>query len=271
MAKDNIFQMFSVFGMANLERIEESNLYTAWDFFVTFAREEWRYNITHKQTFGLFPEIQSYYNSGAMSNYIKAFANFKVSDIEIEKSRPLKYLIPQDGADSGYQAGANSASVKWAPELQNVSSYIELSPIQRQILDKIAEYVEGKIDIPFAYCPNYGEVIKVSEETGEVTYANEDVKDAMDRVGELLSKAKSEEAQSNDWYDLMYEARALLTELRTENPKDKRIAAKQKQLDRKLFDTDTQKDMEDDTSLYDSNYQDLDLIQKSKLGVQEQS
>ena len=264
---DNIFQMFSVFGMANLERMEESNLYTAWDFFVTFAREEWRYNITHKQTFGLFPEIQSYYNSGAMSNYIKAFANFKVSDIEIEKSRPLKYLIPQDGADSGYQAGANSASVKWAPELQNVSSYIELSPIQRQILDKIAEYVEGKIDIPFAYCPNYGEVVKVSEETGEVTYANEDVKDAMDRVGELLSKAKSEEAQSNDWYDLMYEARALLTELRTEYPKDKRIAAKQKQLDRKLFDTDTQKDMEDDTSLYDSNYQDLDLTANTEEQV----
>ena len=134
---DNIFQMFSIFGMTNLEKMKESNIMSVWDFFVTFVKEEWRYNITHRQTFGLFPEIKSYYNSFAMSNFIKSMANFKVSDVIIEATRPLKYLIPQDGADSGYQAGANTSSVQWASELQNVSSYIELSDVQKQILKKM--------------------------------------------------------------------------------------------------------------------------------------
>ena len=73
---DNIFQMFSIFGMTNLEKMKESNIMSVWDFFVTFVKEEWRYNITHRQTFGLFPEIKSYYNSFAMSNFIKSMANF---------------------------------------------------------------------------------------------------------------------------------------------------------------------------------------------------
>ena len=76
--------MFSVFGMTNLDKMKESNILSVWDFFVTFVKEEWRYNITHRQTFGLFPEIQSYYNSQAMSNFIKSMANFKVSDKIIE-------------------------------------------------------------------------------------------------------------------------------------------------------------------------------------------
>ena len=239
---DNIFQMFSVFGMTNLEKMKESNIMSVWDFFVTFVKEEWRYNITHRQTFGLFPEIKSYYNSFAMANFIKSMANFKVSDKIIEETRPLKYLIPQDGADSNYQAGANTSSVQWAPELQNVSSYIELSDIQKQILQKIAEYVEGKIDIPFQYCPNYGEAIQVEEETGVITYANEEVEEFIEEVNAILKQAKQEEQESNEWTELFYKARKILVELREKYPEDGRIASKQAKVDRALFEPETLKE-----------------------------
>ena len=264
---DNIFQMFSVFGMTNLEKMKDSNIMSVWDFFVTFVKEEWRYNITHRQTFGLFPEIKSYYNSAAMANFIKSMANFKVSDKIIEATRPLKYIIPQDGADGGFQAGANTSSVQWAPELQNVSSYIELSDVQKQILKKIAEYVEGKIDIPFEYCPNYGEAIKVEEETGLITYANEEVEESIEEVNAILKKAKEEEQESNEWIELFHNARKILVELREKYPEDGRIASKQSKVDKALFEPETLKDMADEESLYDSNYQDIDLTVNSKNEV----
>ena len=275
---DNIFQMFSIFGMTNLEKMKESNIMSVWDFFVTFVKEEWRYNITHRQTFGLFPEIKSYYNSFAMANFIKSMANFKVSDEVIEKTRPLKYLIPQDGTangsleklnDSGYQAGANTTSVQWAPELQNVSSYIELNDVQKQILKKIAEYVEGKIDIPFEYCPNYGEAIKEDEETGEVTYLNQEVEDSILEVQQLLKDAKNDEVESNEWFEKYQDARTILTELRELYPDDKRIATAQSKVDKSLFEPELLKEMKDEESLYDSNYQDIDLTVNSKNEVRQ--
>ena len=264
---DNIFQMFSVFGMTNLKKMKESNIMSVWEFFVTFVKEEWRYNITHRQTFGLFPEIQSYYNTSAMANFIKAMANFKVSDKIIEADRPLKYIIPQDGADSGYQAGANTSSVAWASELKNVSSYVELNPIQTQIMKKIAEYVEGKIDVPFQYCPNYGEAIQVEKDSGEISFANDEVKDSIEQVMELLKQAKKEEEFSNEWEELMYEARAILVSLRESYPEDGRIAQKQRSVDKALFDKETLKDMADKETLYDSNYEDIDLSANSKNEV----
>lgn len=264
---DNIFQMFSVFGMTNLQKMKESNIVSVWEFFVTFVKEEWRYNITHKQTFGLFPEIKSYYNSFAMSNFIKSMANFKVSDKIIEAKRPLKYLIPQDGANSGYQAGANTSSVQWASELQNVSSYIELNDVQKQILKKIAEYVEGKIDIPFQYCPNYGEAIQLNEETGNIKYVNDEVADAIKEADFKLAEAEKEEVESNEWYELFHEARKIYVDLRLTYPDDGRIAAKQKKVEKVLFDPDVLAEMKEEESVYDSNYQDIDLTVNSKNEV----
>ena len=69
---DNVFQMFSVFGMTNVERMKEANMDKVFDFFITFVKEEWRYNLTHRNVFGLFAEIEGYYNTFAMSNFIKS-------------------------------------------------------------------------------------------------------------------------------------------------------------------------------------------------------
>jgi superfamily II DNA or RNA helicase len=276
---DNIFQMFSVFGMTNLDKMKESNISSVWDFFVTFVNEEWRFKITHKQTFGLFPEIQSYYNSGAMSNFIKAMANFKVSDKIIEADRPLKYYIPQDGTGGEYQAGANTSSVQWAKQLQDVSSYVPLSDIQTEILKKIALYVEGKIDIPFQYCPNYGDAIKIDEETQEIIFLNDEVKESIQVVDSLLTKAgllkkknkdenfKTEEEGSLEWEELLYEARALLVDLRLTYPQDKRIALKQSLVDKEILTPEEILDSEEDELLYNSNYKDMDLTANSKSEV----
>ena len=264
---DNIFQMFSVFGMTNLDKMKESNISSVWDFFVTFVKEEWRYNITHRQTFGLFPEIQSYYNSAAMSNFIISMANFKVSDKIIEADRPLKYYIPQDGTGGDYQAGANTSAVQWDSRLQNVSSYIPLTPIQKEILNKIAQYVEGKIDIPFQYCPNYGEVIEINEETGEEQFKNDEVEQEIKATDKLKKEAGKFEAYSSEWDEILNDVRTRLIALRMTYPESDRIKRRQTSVDKLLFDTETIKEMNSSELLYDSNYEDLDLSANSKKEV----
>ena len=71
-----------------------------------------------------------------MSNFIKAMANFKVSDVDIEKNRPKKYLIPQEKGLRD-QAGSNTSSVNYSKYLEDVESYVELSEVQKIMLSKI--------------------------------------------------------------------------------------------------------------------------------------
>ena len=191
---DNVFQMFTVFGMTNIERLKESHMDKAWDFFITFVKEEWRYNLTHKNQFGLFSEIEGYYNTFAMSNFIKSFANFKVSDAVIEKSRPIKYLIPQsEDAKVGknkIKGGANTSSLNWSDDLTEVSSYVDLSDVQKTIIKKISEFVEGKIDTPYAICPNYQEFSKT--ESGDIVFQDEETQEIIKNINTLTTQAKKE-------------------------------------------------------------------------------
>tara|TARA_R110000851_G_scaffold296023_1_gene451039 strand:- start:4249 stop:11568 length:7320 start_codon:yes stop_codon:yes gene_type:complete len=259
---DNIFQMFTVLGMTNAERMKESNIMNVFDFFITFVREEWRFNITHKNTFGLFAEIQGYYNTAAMSNYIKAFANFKVSDKVIEKSRPLKYLIPQD-VSSNQQSGANTSSVEYSEQLKDVSSYIELSDVQKQIIKKIGEFVEGKIPTPYALCPNYGEVIKVSEETGEITFTDPDAESDFNEVKRLLKEADKEDDIIVE-REHLNEARIIINSLRIEYPKDRRIELQQQKVDRALFEPEQEEGEDKETSSYMIDFEDAGMLALNK-------
>jgi len=223
---DNVFQMFSVFGMTNVERMKEANMDKVFDFFITFVKEEWRYNLTHRNVFGLFAEIEGYYNTFAMSNFIKSFANFKVSDAVIEAKRPQKYLIPQNEGrmiDGKLEGGPNTSAVNYDEDLRQVSSYIELSDIQKEMLKKIAEFVEGKIDTPYAICPNYLDV-KV-EKSGNVVFTDEETQKRVDEINKqyrltktLRSKGDNENADSSaeETYELAYD-------LLIENSKNKVI------------------------------------------------
>ena len=255
---DNIFQMFTVLGLTNTERMKESNLMNVFDFFITFVREEWRFNITHKNTFGLFAEIQGYYNTAAMANYIKAFANFKVSDKIIEEKRPLKYLIPQD-VSSPQQAGTNTSSVEYSDKLKDVSSYIELSDIQKQIIGKIAEFVEGKIATPYALCPNYGEVIQVSEETGELTFSDKEAEKEFNEVKRLLKEADNADDVVVE-RELLNEARLIINSLRIEYPKDRRIELQQQKVDKALFEPEQEEGEDKETSSYMIDFEDAGIL-----------
>ena len=258
---DNVFQMFTVFGMTNLERLKEANMDKVFDFFITYVKEEWRYNLTHRNEFGLFAEIEGYYNPSAMSNFIKTFANFKVSDAVIEASRPQKYLIPQSppensNKDGKLQAGTNTSSVNWSKDLVGVESYVELTDVQKSIIKTIGEFVEGKINNPYAICPNYLDV-KVKD-TGEVVFEDDEVQIVIDDIKKLLKQASSfkKKAKTSESEEKLEDAYDLALDLLQENSKNEII----KKLFLRIDDMLNPSEEEKEVSSYEINIDDLGLI-----------
>ena len=258
---DNVFQMFSVFGMTNVERMKEANMDKVFDFFITFVKEEWRYNLTHRNVFGLFAEIEGYYNTYAMSNFIKSFANFKVSDAVIEAKRPQKYLIPQNEGrmvDGKLEGGANTSAVNYDEDLREVSSYIELSDVQKEMLKKIAEFVEGKIDTPYAICPNYLDV-KI-EKSGSVVFTDEETQKRVNEINKeyKLSKTLRSQGNNEDAESSAETAYELAYDLLIENSKNKVI---QKIFEKvsKLIDGASDEEEEEGVSQYDLDIDSIGL------------
>ena len=229
---DNVFQMFSVLGLTNRDRLKDSNLDKVFSFFITFVKEEWRFNITHKNEFGLFAEIQGYYNTFAMSNFIKALANFKVSDADIEKSRPEKYLIPQEKGLRD-QAGANTSNSNYSKYLEDVESYITLTDEQRQMMDKVAEFVEGTADNPYAICPNWKDAIQVTKEGLSIT--DPEIKEEWESFQAKLKDVKSDEANRNDHLQYAFE---IIDSLKKRFPDILEIDKEWDKVDKLLFSTD---------------------------------
>ena len=259
---DNVFQMFTVFGMTNLDRLKEANMDKVFDFFITYVKEEWRFNLTHRNQFGLFAEIEGYYNTFAMSNFIKTFANFKVSDAVIEASRPQKYLIPQGppektNKDEKLQAGTNTSSVNWSKDLVGVESYVELSDVQKSIIKTIGEFVEGKINNPYAICPNYLDV-KVKD-TGEVVFEDEDVQVVVDDIKKLLRQASSfkKKAKTSEAEEKLEDAYDLALDLLQDNSKNEIIKKLFLRIDDML---NPSEEDEKEVSSYEINIDDLGLI-----------
>ena len=232
---DNVFQMFSVLGMTNVERMREANLEKVFDFFITFVKEEWRFNITHRNEFGLFAEIQGYYNSAAMANFVKAFSNFKISDRQIEETRPDKYIIPQQvGKET--EPGENISSLNFSEHLVGVESFIELSDVQKSMIKTISKFVSGEISTPYAICPNHDKAIKVT--AGKAEFLSEEVKEQYKEIESLLKKAKSNDDDREDLLESAYDA---IVELIEEYPKDEVLKLERDKIDTLLFGTTEEK------------------------------
>ena len=239
---DNVFQMFSVFGLTNRDRLKECHLDKVFNFFITFVKEEWRFNITHKSTFGLFAEIQGYYNTFAMSNFIKAMANFKVSDVDIEKSRPVKYIVPQEkGLDN--QSGSNTSSNNYSKYLEDVESYITLTDVQREMIEKIAGFVQGTEDNPYVICPNWKDAVQVTPEGLSIT--DPEIKEEWEEYQDLMAKVKSDAQNRQDY---LTDAFKIIDRLREKFPKIAEIDKQWNKVDKLLFSTDDEekeKELED--------------------------
>jgi hypothetical protein len=130
---DNNFQMLSLYFSMNKQLSAQMGVDNAYEFFSTYVSEVWKLDINERGGTSLFPKIDKYFNNRALSNYIKTFADFKVSDAVIEKKRPIKYII-----------SSLPSSVPSSKEGADVRSLVDVNDIQKKMLKNLSEYVVGR-------------------------------------------------------------------------------------------------------------------------------
>ena len=93
---DDNFQMLSLFGSMNTKKLMQAHVFNTFDLFQLYAKELWQKDIDYQNRYTLFPKIVGYKNIYALSQLIKSFTNFKISDAEIEAQRPQKVIVGTD-------------------------------------------------------------------------------------------------------------------------------------------------------------------------------
>jgi hypothetical protein len=162
---DHPLQVLSVLGMANYELLSNNGIHSSFDFFNNYVEEVYKNGIRHDETFGLFVEIDKYYNDKALSNLITNIANVKITDAEIEKARPVKAVIPQNKENSKTDTEQTYNMGTHFDVLEDVSSKIALSDAQKKMKAVITEYLEDDDATSSIYdlFPIMGSVKKESE------------------------------------------------------------------------------------------------------------
>ena len=126
---DDNYQLLSIFNMINKDRMDDLGIENSYEFYMKYVIEEWKWDINQRNQFGLFAKIEGYNNGYALSSFIKSFGNFKISDKEIERRRPIKYTI--------------SSSQQSLDVIKDVVSIIDLSDVQERMVKNISEYTNG--------------------------------------------------------------------------------------------------------------------------------
>jgi len=126
---DDNYQMLSLFNMIDKNKMDSLGIDNAYQFYMKYVIEEWKWDINQRNQFGLFAKIEGYNNGFALSGFIKSFGNFKISDKEIERRRPIKYTI--------------SSTQQPRKEIKDVVSIIDLTEVQERMVKNISEYTNG--------------------------------------------------------------------------------------------------------------------------------
>jgi superfamily II DNA or RNA helicase len=180
---DTPFQMISVFALINLSILREYEMASAYKFFENFIVEEWKYDITHDDKYGLFAKIERYRNTIALSNFIKTFSDFKISDKVIDEARPKKFTIPDL---ENLIVGA-----------EGVDSSVPLSKLQEEVKQTIADFVEGKISKK-ELCP-FGSTAEMDVDTvsNEIVITEEEPETV--KEGEAGEEGEEEDKETNEY------------------------------------------------------------------------
>jgi len=199
---DDNYQMLSLFSMIDQDRLRMLNVNSAYEFFVRYVQEAWKWDINQRNQFGLFAKIDGYVNGYALSSFIKSFGNFKISDKEIERRRPKKFTI--------------SSSTQNEADLKDCKSIIDLSKTQLRMVTNISKYTNGDLEDvnEFGFDTKMLEDAKMGKVKASVkggSYIDEEYEKEIEA---RLIDLKANEMESSEWVQLRQE----LERFNTDNP-----------------------------------------------------
>jgi hypothetical protein len=190
---DHPLQVLSVLGMANYSLLENSGIISSYDFFINYVDEVYKYGIRHDETFGLFVEIDSYFNDKPLSNLITNIANVKITDADIEKTRPVKAVIPQNKIKKDENGVAQTYNMgQYFDELEDVSSKVTMTKEQKEMKAILSKYLEDDSDVRKIY-----ELFPKKEEKAAVTAKQElDDEELKEFLDDAWKRAKADEDEA---------------------------------------------------------------------------
>ena len=137
---DDNFQMVSLFGGLSREKMLQANVFNTFDFFQLYVRELWVKDIDYQNNYSLFAKIVGYKNIYSLSQMIKSFTDFKVSDEEINKNRPIKALI----------GTTKAKNLPKDPALDKLRALVPFSEAQKKMNADMEAYITLQSNNPIA-------------------------------------------------------------------------------------------------------------------------
>ena len=253
---DDNFQMLSLFGSMSASKLMQANVFNTFDFFQLYAKELWQKDIDYQNRYTLFPKIVGYKNIYSLSQLIKSFTNFKISDVEIEKERPKKVVV-----------GTQAPRIKGVQDddLDKVLSQVPFNEAQKKMNADLNAYITLESDSELSYTE--AEYERAEEIFEKLQKKGKKVSPADSLVAKLIKKdkqtgepplvkIKKSKTSLKIIYELdnLLEIENLLNEI-TELDPDNIIA---KQIRQGIDDTDIEDEegelsMDDDLGVIDAN------------------
>lgn len=228
---DHPLQVYSVLGMANYSLLEGNGISSSYDFWNNYILELYLNGINHKEQFGLFNEVDKYFNDIALSNVITNIASVRIKDKVIEGRRPRKAVIPQEKASEEQLDSMG----QFFEELELVTSRIDLSPAQMEMKNTLLDYINDDNNLRSIY-----DIFPVKEDIAidQSTYIAQDV-----GLNELIEDAL-EDAAYIDSIGKYSKAEAVVSKLKVElsetYKQNNKLAAAIRKIERKYVYDDGQ-------------------------------
>ena len=116
------------------------HVFNTFDFFQLYVRELWVKDIDYQNNYSLFAKIVGYKNIYSLSQMIKSFTDFKVSDEEINKNRPIKALI----------GTTKPKNLPKDPALNKLRALVPFSEAQKKMNADMEAYITLQSNNPIA-------------------------------------------------------------------------------------------------------------------------
>ena len=145
---DDNFQMLTLFGALDSRKLYEAGIYNTFDFFRTYVNELWQKDINYQNQYTLFAKVVGYKNIYSLSQLIKSYTDFRISDKEIEANRPLKVLV---GVDEVKLTTLDKSEVIEDEGLKKLRSLVPFNDAQEKMNKDLEDYITLKSDSQLAY------------------------------------------------------------------------------------------------------------------------
>ena len=197
---DDNFQMLTLFGALDSKKLFEAGIYNTFDFFRTYVNELWQKDIDYQNQYTLFAKVVGYKNTYALSQLIKSYTDFRITDKEIEANRPLKVLVGVDPIR--LFADIEKTEVIENEGLSKMRSLVPFSEAQEKMNKDLEDYITLKSDSQLAYTESDVKKALAIRDKLNKKPTESVVKEQIEELKELTEIVENEDGT----YDVLYDS-----------------------------------------------------------------